>query len=431
MDATSSPWTYLPVGSHARTSARQENGQALKELAAAFGLSSPVSLGSFDQDTCSLRTSQACLFTTGYEELSESFPDSGMWGSGEVYELQSSVPVTSESGSSSLPSEIWPTPRAQEDGSSPEAAALRQARSDAKSTTGGPHHKLTGLAPLVAMWPTARAEDSESCGNHPGAVDSLTGAAKLWPTATGGDVRSPSTDESAQRETDKHNLRGACLTWPTPQTTDAASAARHTTQTGIMHPGTTLTDAIRLWPTPTEDNANNCGGPSRTNGTYSDLRVDVNRWTTPQAHDAVGPKTPEQIEAQRQRTGSGVRNLNEDAAHWQTPGTDSFRSRGGDRKDEMGLDQEARHWGTPTTRDWKDGATSLENTPVNGLLGRQVLPWSSLPAPQIPDGPASSGNGQTSRRLSPRFVEFLMGFPIGFTEISKELCPTEPNASDD
>jgi hypothetical protein len=33
--------------------------------------------------------------------------------------------------------------------------------------------------------------------------------------------------------------------------------------------------------------------------------------------------------------------------NWQTPATDSFRSRGGDRIAEMGLDQEARNFGTP------------------------------------------------------------------------------------
>lgn len=38
--------------------------------------------------------------------------------------------------------------------------------------------------------------------------------------------------------------------WPTPQTTDANSAARHTTTTGVMHSGTTLTDAVRQWLTP-------------------------------------------------------------------------------------------------------------------------------------------------------------------------------------
>jgi len=41
---------------------------------------------------------------------------------------------------------------------------------------------------------------------------------------------------------------------------------------------------------------------------------------------------------------------------WQTPQTDSFRSRGGDRKDEMGLDQQARRgaWPTPRVDDVKN-----------------------------------------------------------------------------
>ena len=37
------------------------------------------------------------------------------------------------------------------------------------------------------------------------------------------------------------------------------------------------------------------------------------------------------------------------------------------------LTHAAGMWMTPTARDHKDGATTLANTPVNGLLGRQVL----------------------------------------------------------
>ena len=38
-------------------------------------------------------------------------------------------------------------------------------------------------------------------------------------------------------------------------------------------------------------------------------------------------------------------------------------------------------WATPTTRDHKDGASTLENTPVNALLGRQVLGTTSPGSP--------------------------------------------------
>ncbi|WP_188874027.1 hypothetical protein [Iodidimonas muriae] len=127
-------------------------------------------------------------------------------------------------------------------------------------------------------------------------------------------------------------------------------------------------------------------------------------------------------------------NLATASALWPTPQTDSFRSRSGERKSEKGLDRMARDWPTPmandgckpsagnrkaadlthasrmwmtpTTRDYKDGATSLANTPVNGLLGRQVLTTA-------PAGTDISGQRRT---LNPLFVEALMGWPMGWTD---------------
>jgi len=56
-------------------------------------------------------------------------------------------------------------------------------------------------------------------------------------------------------------------------------------------------------------------------------------------------------------------------------------------------------------RDHKDGATTLANTPVNGLLGRQVLVM------QV----AGSDTSYVRRTLNPAFVEALMGWPTGWT----------------
>ena len=126
-------------------------------------------------------------------------------------------------------------------------------------------------------------------------------------------------------------------------------------------------------------------------------------------------------------------NLATSAAMWPTPQIDSFRSRGGARKHEKGLDGMARDWPTPmatdgnkpsagnrksadltsasqmwmtpTARDHKDGATSLANTPVNGLLGRQVLVTPTV----------GSDISEPRRTLNPAFVEALMGWPTGWT----------------
>jgi hypothetical protein len=246
------------------------------------------------------------------------------------------------------------------------------------SLTTGEEYQV-GLEQMARIWPTARAEDSESCGNHPGATDSSTGATRNWRTPdapSGGGMRS------------------------------------HQTSMGNGHQIT----------------------------------------------------------------------IAEQAEHWQTPGTDSFRSRGGDRQNEMGLDQQARFFPMPAARDYRTPnqhpyqdrggrakGEQLQNfvehhwpTPAacspNSFRGKGQNPEKrktqghtvdlqdavsvfSLPGPPIPDGPTSSPPGQTSRRrLNPRFVEWLMGFPVGWTELCETapsvsadsampLCPTAPNGS--
>jgi DNA (cytosine-5)-methyltransferase 1 len=86
---------------------------------------------------------------------------------------------------------------------------------------------------------------------------------------------------------------------------------------------------------------------------------------------------------------------------------------------------------TPTARDYKDGASDPSCVPVNGLLGRAVWHMPLLPTPKASDGPYTAAihrweqvlqrsspspteelNGK--RRLSPDFVEWMMGLPEGF-----------------
>lgn len=76
---------------------------------------------------------------------------------------------------------------------------------------------------------------------------------------------------------------------------------------------------------------------------------------------------------------------------WQTPSTDSFRSRGGDRKDEAGLDRQARF----SHRDQQTGT----------------------------DGASTSQRAV----LSPRFVEALMGLPDGMTDCSRAVTESYPS----
>jgi hypothetical protein len=256
------------------------------------------------------------------------------------------------------------------------------------------------------------------------------------------------------------------MMWPTANTRDASSAARHTTETGIMHPGTTLTDAIRNWSTPSAHDGRRPGSDA-TSTQGMNLKRDAERWPTPNVPN--GGRTTSTTNhapdgSKRQIDLGAVVSL------WQTPATDSFRSRGSGRRDEMGLDQQGRNWITPNARDWKSETGSEHNTwNKTPNLSRQVYRVSHQ-APMIPDGPTSSANGQTSRRhwytpsgnpsgmyaegqetmnsrtarlgrseasvgctlanqavktiqsgvsrrLNPRFVEWLLGLPIGWTEL--------------
>lgn len=84
---------------------------------------------------------------------------------------------------------------------------------------------------------------------------------------------------------------------------------------------------------------------------------------------------------------------------------------------------------TPTARDYKDGsAQSCANVPANGLLGRVVHKLPKTATPQSGDyrtgraerwdNPDRSRNlnDQAGGKLSTIFVEWLMSFPIGWTD---------------
>jgi hypothetical protein len=93
-------------------------------------------------------------------------------------------------------------------------------------------------------------------------------------------------------------------------------------------------------------------------------------------------------------------------------------------------------WPTPTSRDWKDGtATSCANVPENGLLGRAVhfrTPCArdgtargpSLPERRIEQGHSVSLHDQIGGMLNPTWVEWLMGFPLGWTALDASETPS-------
>lgn len=113
--------------------------------------------------------------------------------------------------------------------------------------------------------------------------------------------------------------------------------------------------------------------------------------------------------------GQRGQNLIETAEHWQTPAPFQgkyHRQVGQTERGEMLLPGQSETWATPTTRDSKDGSNPSDNVPTNGLLGRQA------PRTLMPGRKSSPTDQASPRRLNPKFVEWLMGWPGGYLDPS-------------
>jgi len=144
------------------------------------------------------------------------------------------------------------------------------------------------------------------------------------------------------------------------------------------------------WPTPTATDHKSRkvynGG-----GLALDGAANLAVWATPTANEGTGP--------QRAATKQGGASLREQVANlavWPTPQTDSFRSRGGDRKHEMGLDQLAR--------------SIPKMGPARITVDGQILTGSSA-------GMKSGG------QLNPAHSRWLMGFPAAWDDCAPTATP--------
>ncbi len=238
-----------------------------------------------------------------------------------------------------------------------------------------------------SSWPTAIATDGEKGGpnsRHGNGTPHLAAAVQTqWytPNVPNGGRVNPAdmTATGAMPDGRKRQVgleNQAKFVWPTPMANPNTNRQTKPTPSQIKgeHGLNLAMVAVQSsWPTP-----RTCAGKRSSGSNRTEL---VNSWATPQAHD-VTQGNPERVG--RFGTKAGGRNLTDEGVAW----------------------------ATPTTRDWKDGAAAAD-VETNCLLGRQ--------APRsVKDGNASTLS------LNPLFVEWLMGWPIGWTDCGSAVTALSP-----
>jgi hypothetical protein len=165
------------------------------------------------------------------------------------------------------------------------------------------------------------------------------------------------------------------------------------------------------WRTPTDDSRR--GGAANPldrilQGHTVNLQDQASYWPTPNVPNGGRTMTPEDI-SNKGATAKGKRQvgLENVARQWPTPRTSDQNGPGQHGEGGPDLRTEADMWGTPTARDHKDGFNPSIKEPTNYRLGLQA-PRTPMPGQKF---------YASKRALNPRFVEWLMGFPIGWTDL--------------
>lgn len=212
----------------------------------------------------------------------------------------------------------------------------------------------------------------------------------------------------------------------------------------------TLQGLAELWATPKASELERGICPSQMARRTPGLQVEAELWTTPQAHDTV---QGDGKRVGRYGTKHGGANLNDDVQMWQTPITpDSPKTRkqvGASERENL-LPAQAENWPTPTSRDHKgslDPENRTDRISRGILLDKAAEKWQTPTTPRPHDSENTAGadiqsqkqfdltrqscqfspqdpetskaggeSSKSTRRLNPRFVEWLMGWPFGWAD---------------
>ena len=239
--------------------------------------------------------------------------------------------------------------------------------------------RLTSVSGF-SSWPTAAARDykgesgagrQERKGNP---ADTLPNAVAQWPTPSCGECLDQGTNWETLARLDKGGrILRRIATMEMSGPADPINSSTHGSRPGSQ----------KEWRTPT-------AAEEKNQSTSKQIYLQNQVGATPQASDHV--------EGARTALNSNQKCLGRDMKQWATPtmpvGGRTCRS--GKRKGELLLDGQAKQWATPRLGGEEKAETRLARGKDIGLHGQ-------------------AGAMTNSAKLNPRWVETLMGLPVGWT----------------
>ncbi len=432
--------TSLPAGSPARTSVQLVVEWALPASVAACGLSISdllrrLGLGLYSPKTS--RRSVPVALAPSYMDL----PNWGMTYDGVCWELGMSVrPIdATESGSSLCGGRNHHVP-------TPTASDHIERVSTSTEKLNFETNKSVSLDRWVGMWPTPGAQESNP-------TQEFIDEAKENQKETHERLYLPGRKHHTQR-----TLSRAIHLWPTP-TSSVGSGSRNTPDSKA-HPGISLDDAVRgdggtgrrepaIPPIGTPTGMDAQGQGSRRSERFARNTAPtpsefVKKWPTPTS----GKGGADLGRQERENSGGDDLLTAVTREEFPTPTAQDHKGRGeGSYDRHKGLDNHVKKWPTPGAQDakWRDTphTAQLRRDQGNqlGLHAAVILEGQeTFPTPRASEwkgtGPLGSKSheyrvergyldatvqerGQITGPLNPTWVEWLMGWPTGWTDLKQ------------
>lgn len=218
--------------------------------------------------------------------------------------------------------------------------------------------------------------------------------------------------------------------WRTPNCSDGEGGILD--MTIKPHAKFKLRDQVAMWKTPQTVDADTPNAPRlkgdqkrdpESRGSYrADLKDQVTIWPTPRHSDCKDSDRKDMARA----------TLTESAVYWPTPRTPTGGAESKERKKELGrrasgggdLQSAAELWPTPKSRDYKGGQGAKDrHSPDLDKVAERFRSSHQDPKTST-HGEKSS---KTNRRLNPHFTNWLMGWPIGWSDYGSQVTASSLN----